>query len=76
MELTGRSSVLVVSAGVPGIQLVTTVDALMVLSVVLADNHYQPVLIVWRYLFLLILIQHLSWELPLFPSDLVFFFPR
>lgn len=68
-ELTGRSSVLAIPSRVPRIQLVTAVDALMVLSVMLADNHCQPMLIVWRHLFLLILIQCLSWELPLFPSD-------
>lgn len=45
----------------------------MVHSVMLADNHRQPVLIVWCPLFLLILIQCLSWELLLFPSDFFFF---
>lgn len=72
-ELTGRSLVIAVPAGAPGIQPVTTADTLMVHSVMLADNHCQPVLIVWHRLFLLILIQCLSWELLLFPSDFIFF---
>lgn len=72
-EVTGRPSVLVVPAGVPRVQPATTADALMVPSVVLADNHCQPVPIVWHRLFLHILIQRLSWEPPSFPSDLGFF---
>lgn len=43
----------------------------MVSSIMLADNHHQPVLIVWHHLFL-ISIQSLSWELPLFPSHFFF----
>lgn len=43
----------------------------MVSSIMLADNHHQPVLIVWHHLFL-ISIQSLSWELPLFPSHWFF----
>ena len=74
-ELSGRSSVPAGLTGAPRIQLVAAADALMVSSVLLADSHCQPVLTVWRHLFLLILIQPLSWELPLFPADLGFF-PR
>lgn len=46
----------------------------MVSSIMLVDNHHQPVLIVWHHLFL-ISIQNLSWELPSFPSH-CFFSPR